>query len=236
MTAIVVIIIALIIIIAIFNWLKDFVRDHWYITISVVAVIVCLIFADGITALWVAGGFVVVRLIWIGILKIREFNRKRRELIQKKHKEQFLNWMNANCLMLGKTSVDMIIDGNAKIKIPGVFLRYTYPEGTNCRDLVSNFLNSRQAELESIITNAIYDELHSAGMMDDADIQAKIISEYDRATRTRGLSVMCSKSIDNLLSRKLLDRPVKGENTLHCVGVIGGTSFRSKEITVEIEI
>lgn len=213
----------------ILGWIKDLIvgnlKKHWYRIIAVIAIIACLIFADVSTAFRVATGFIAVWLVWKAFLKV--LNR-----IQKMRENRLWKWMNKNCSMLGKTSANKILEGSTQIKIPDAFKRYIYSEGKNCFNIVTSFLDFKQRTLEPKVKNAIYDEMRSAGMLGDADVLNCITSKFNRATRTKDLSVMCSESIDLLIKEGNLDRPIKGEKVLHCVGVDFGTNFESEEISI----
>lgn len=210
---------------AILGWLKEFIEEHLYLAISAIAVIACLIFTDGAIALRVAVGFIAVRLLWKVFLGIIS-------LIQKMREGRLWRWMNRHCSMLGKTSASKLLEGGAQIAIPDTFKRYVYSNGRSCQYVVAAFLDSKQQELESEVKDAIYDELSSAGMLDDADVLSSISSEFNGATRTKDLSVICSESIERLIRAGDVDRPIPGEKILHCVGVTVGTNFESEELSI----
>lgn len=210
---------------AIFEWVKEFMQEHLYLGIAIIAVIACLIFTDRDIALRVAIGFIAVWLVWKGFLKVLN-------LIQKMRENQLWRWMDRHCSMLGKTSAKRILDGGTQIKIPDTFKRYVYSNGRSCQYVVASFLDFKQKALESKVKNAIYGELSNAGMLDDADVLGCISSAFNGATRTKDLSVICSESIDLLIKEGNLDRPIPGEKILHCVGATVGTNFESEELSI----
>lgn len=193
----------------------NFFRKHKTYGALCIIVIICIIYGWSDAACLIGIGAI---LGWI----IKAW-------LEADHQKEFLAWLNENANKQGKTSAEILIE---KGFVPEDFLEYSYPSDSTALSIVKDFLYDSQSKLEGEFRDELYDEIQSAGMVEEKDVKDILFRRFEKRTRTESLTTIFNRSVEILERCKKIDRPVKNKDkaALHCIGAANGEWFESDEI------
>lgn len=193
----------------------DFCRKHVICTAVLIVIFICLICG------WNnAAALIGITSILLRVITVRN---------QASNRKQFIAWLNKNATKLGEISAEAMLESGI---VPEQFQEFSYPTDSSAHTIVQEFLNERQRKLELRFQDALYEEIHAAGMTEPESLQATLFPRYERATRLSSLAVVFSKAVTTLEIMGKIDHPIQNSDVLHCIGVTSGSQFDSIEADI----